>query len=93
MEFTRMQHINATFSLINKSIANIHEYNGTHPGFPMDETRATAYMTKRLVYSMLWGMAGSISLAAREALGPNMCGTLVVVMWLVCVVSCCEREM
>eukprot|EP01133_Synstelium_polycarpum_P001082 gene1082-1226_t len=67
MDFTRLRALNSFFSLINRSIANIIEYNQLHADFPMPADNVSNYITNRLLYSLMWGLGGSMGLSEREA--------------------------
>ncbi|KAF2072162.1 hypothetical protein CYY_006521 [Polysphondylium violaceum] len=66
MDFTRLRALNSFFSLVNRSIANIIEYNSLHSDFPMGAENTTNYITNRLLYSLMWGFGGSMGLSERE---------------------------
>ncbi|GAM24388.1 hypothetical protein SAMD00019534_075630 [Acytostelium subglobosum LB1] len=66
MDFTRLRVLNSFFSLLNRSIANVVEYNQSHPDFPMSPENVSTYITNRLYYSLMWGLGGSMGLAERE---------------------------
>ncbi|EGC38132.1 cytoplasmic dynein heavy chain [Dictyostelium purpureum] len=66
MDFTRLRALNSFFSIINRSISNIIEYNQLHSDFPMSSENLTNYITNRLLYSLMWGFGGSMGLSERE---------------------------
>ncbi|EGG20698.1 cytoplasmic dynein heavy chain [Cavenderia fasciculata] len=67
MDFTRLRALNSFFSLLNRSIQNIIEYNQLHSDFPMSPENVSTYTTNRLLYSLMWGLGGSMGLAERES--------------------------
>ena len=58
MVFTEMRALTALFSMINRGIRDIREYNQGHPDFPMKPDVVSAFMAKRLVYAVLWAFSG-----------------------------------
>jgi dynein heavy chain 1 len=66
MDATRLRILNAMFSLLNKGITNVIEYNSSHSDFPMKSNRVEKYILNRLSYSIMWGFGGSMSLFDRE---------------------------
>ncbi|KAK9719430.1 dynein heavy chain [Basidiobolus ranarum] len=69
MDFTRMRVINTLFSLLNKTVRNILEYNSQHPDFPMGVDHMENYISKRIVYSVIWSFSGDAKLNLRTELG------------------------
>ncbi|KAL1922601.1 uncharacterized protein VTP21DRAFT_10140 [Calcarisporiella thermophila] len=90
MDFTRMRVLDTLFSLLNKTVRNVIEYNSSHPDFPMTNDQLEAYLTKRLVYCIIWSFAGDTKLDLRAELGnyvrgittielpPNLVGTSII---------------
>lgn len=66
MDFTRLRVLTSMFSLLNKGIMNIINYNQLHPDFSLPHDILTKYITNRLIFSILWGFSGSNNLADRE---------------------------
>ncbi|EFA77050.1 cytoplasmic dynein heavy chain [Heterostelium album PN500] len=66
MDFTRLRVLNSFFSIMNRSIQNVVEYNSLHSDFPMSPENVSNYITNRLLYSLMWGLGGSMGLAERE---------------------------
>jgi dynein heavy chain 1 len=58
MDFTRLRPLNSLFSMINQGIRNILKYNQTHPDFPMPQQQIELYITRWLIYSLLWSFVG-----------------------------------
>src|SRR5690606_4825705 len=61
--------LTSMFSLFNKSILDIIEYNLTNNEFPMEDDLLEKFVSKKLIYSILWGFGASLSLKSRVALG------------------------
>ena len=55
----------STMSLVARGITNIHEYNENHYDFPMQHEQIKKYMQKWLIFSMLWGLGGSMNYGDR----------------------------
>ena len=73
MDFTRLRALVSMFSLLNKGILNIIEYNREHD-FKLDSDKIEKYMYNRLVYSILWGFGGSMGSEERVDLGKYIAG-------------------
>ena len=58
MDFTRLRPLNSLFSMLNQGIRNILKYNQTHPDFPMSQQQIELYITRWLIYSLLWSFVG-----------------------------------
>ncbi|KAI9324197.1 ATP-binding dynein motor region D5-domain-containing protein [Zopfochytrium polystomum] len=69
MDFTRMRVLTTLFSLINKTIWNVYEYDTGHPDFPLSMDLLEKYVTKRLMLSLVWSFAGDAKLDFRAKLG------------------------
>ena len=54
MDFTTIRAITTLFSLLNKTIRNIIEYNAQHADFPLQPEQVESYVTKRLVVALVW---------------------------------------
>jgi dynein heavy chain 1 len=65
MDFTTTRALNTLFSLINKTVRNIIEYNLQHPDFPLSHERIELYVTKRLLVSTIWAFSGDAKLELR----------------------------
>ncbi|KAF7315713.1 Dynein heavy chain protein 1 [Mycena indigotica] len=61
MDFTVTRALSTLFSLLNKTVRNIIEYNIQHPDFPLSHDRVEQYVTKRLLGSSLIGFDVQIS--------------------------------
>lgn len=69
MDFTRMRVLSTFFSLLNKTVRNVLEYNSQHPDFPMGGDHLEGYITKRIIYSIIWSFSGDAKLDLRAVLG------------------------
>ncbi|CAM0135389.1 unnamed protein product [Umbelopsis sp. WA50703] len=69
MDFTRMRVLGTLFSLTNKTIRNVLEYNSQHSDFPLSPEHLHGYITKRMIYSLIWSFAGDAKLDIRTSFG------------------------
>lgn len=69
MDFTRMRVMTTLFSLLNKTARNVIEYNVQHPDFPMSADHLEGYISKRLIYAVIWSFSGDAKLELRAKLG------------------------
>jgi len=69
MDFTRMRALNTLFSLMNKTVRNIIEYNAQHLVSRMSADHLEGYVTKRLVIGVIWSFSGDAKLDLRAKLG------------------------
>ena len=69
MDFTKTRALNTLFSLLNKTVRNILEYNSQHPDFPLSAEQVEQYVTKRLLISIIWAFSGDAKLDLRAELG------------------------
>ncbi|KAG0049018.1 hypothetical protein BGZ83_006135 [Gryganskiella cystojenkinii] len=69
MDFTIMRVLGTLFSLLNKSVRNVIQYNNQHSDFPMNAEQLDSYISKRLVFSIIWSFAGDAKLELRTRLG------------------------
>lgn len=74
MEFTTARVLNTLFSLLNKAVRNLIEYNAQHSDFPLDPDQVEAYLSKKLLVSLVWALTGDCPLDDRKAFGDNMVG-------------------
>ncbi|KAK3805063.1 MAG: dynein heavy chain [Linnemannia elongata] len=68
MDFTVMRVLSTLFSLLNKSVRNVIQYNNQHSDFPMGPEQIENYISKRLVFSTIWSFAGDSKLELRTRL-------------------------
>jgi dynein heavy chain 1 len=69
MDFTATRALTTLFSLINKTVRNVVEYNLQHPDFPLPLERMEQYVTKRLLVNIIWAFSGDSKLELRAELG------------------------
>ncbi|KAI0762764.1 dynein heavy chain protein 1 [Fomes fomentarius] len=69
MDFTVTRAMNTLFSLINKTVRNVIEYNNQHSDFPLAHDRIEQYVTKRLLVNIIWAFSGDARLELRAELG------------------------
>ncbi|RDB29164.1 Cytoplasmic dynein 1 heavy chain 1 [Hypsizygus marmoreus] len=69
MDFTVTRALNTLFSLINKTVRNVVEYNTQHSDFPLSPERVEQYVTKRLLVSIIWAFSGDAKLDLRAEMG------------------------
>jgi dynein heavy chain 1 len=69
MEFTKLRVLNALFSMIHQTIRNVYRYNQTHPDFPMEPDQMDRYVSRSLIYCLLWSFTGDSKLKSRQDLG------------------------
>ncbi|KAI0793334.1 dynein heavy chain [Abortiporus biennis] len=69
MDFTTTRALNTLFSLINKTVRNIIEYNIQHSDFPLTPERVEQYVTKRLLVNIIWAFSGDAKLDLRAEMG------------------------
>ncbi|KAF9569823.1 dynein heavy chain protein 1 [Agrocybe pediades] len=69
MDFTTTRALNTLFSLINKTVRNVIEYNLHHTDFPLSQERIEQYVTKRLLISIIWAFSGDAKLELRANMG------------------------
>ncbi|CAO3629084.1 unnamed protein product [Cunninghamella echinulata] len=74
MDFTRMRVLSTFFSLLNKTVRNVLEYNAQHVDFPMTGDHLEGYITKRIIYSIIWSFSGDAKLDLRAVLGDYVRG-------------------
>ncbi|XP_044746185.1 dynein heavy chain, cytoplasmic isoform X2 [Coccinella septempunctata] len=69
MDFTRLRALSSLFSMLNQCVRNVLQYNHQHAEFPMPNEQIEKYITKCLIYSILWSFAGDAKLKVRSDLG------------------------
>jgi dynein heavy chain 1 len=69
MDFTATRALNTLFSLINKTVRNVIDYNVHHPDFPLAHERVEQYVMKRLLISIIWAFSGDAKLDLRAEMG------------------------
>lgn len=69
MDFTRIRALHTLFSLLNKTVRNIIEYNTRHQPFYLTPEIIEQYVTKRLLISIIWAFSGDAKLDLRADMG------------------------
>ncbi|KAG9023665.1 hypothetical protein FRB95_012647 [Tulasnella sp. JGI-2019a] len=69
MDFTVTRALNTLFSLVNKTVRNVIEYNTSHSDFPLSHERTEQYVSKRMLVSIIWAFSGDSRLDLRAELG------------------------
>ncbi|KAH8912297.1 hypothetical protein BR93DRAFT_871202 [Coniochaeta sp. PMI_546] len=74
MEFTVARVLNTLFSLLNKAVRDIIEYNAQHSDFPLDSEQVEAFISKKLLLALVWALTGDCPLLDRKAFGDKLAG-------------------
>ncbi|EPQ28904.1 uncharacterized protein PFL1_03705 [Pseudozyma flocculosa PF-1] len=74
MDFTEARALSTLFSLINKTVRNVVEYNSQHPDFPLPQDQVEAYASKRLLVGIVWAFTGDAKLDVRAEMGDYLRG-------------------
>ncbi|KAJ2903583.1 putative dynein heavy chain protein [Zalerion maritima] len=74
MEFTVARVLNTLFSLLNKTVRDIIEYNSQHPDFSLEADKVEEYVAKKLLLALVWALTGDCPLGDRKAFGDKMIG-------------------
>lgn len=69
MDFTTTRALSTLFSLINKTIRNVLEYNIHHPDFPLPQEKVEQYVSRRMLVSIIWAFSGDSRLDLRAKMG------------------------
>ncbi|BGP13270.1 hypothetical protein JCM10213_004960 [Rhodosporidiobolus nylandii] len=69
MDFTPSRALTTLFSLLNKTIRSIAEYNAQHPDFPLQGDQIESFVTKRLLVGLVWAFTGDSKLDTRAEMG------------------------
>eukprot|EP00397_Hematodinium_sp_SG-2012_P000022 GEMP01000022.1.p1 GENE.GEMP01000022.1~~GEMP01000022.1.p1 ORF type:complete len:4594 (-),score=1270.22 GEMP01000022.1:1053-14834(-) len=65
MTYTHIRVLTALFSILNKGVSNIYEYNDLHEEVPLDPGQVSAYITKYLLFAICWSFGGDMTLLSR----------------------------
>jgi dynein heavy chain 1 len=76
MEFTNIRVLEATFALLRKGASNVLEYNESHSDLPLSGETTRKYLTKWAIFALMWGVAGSMTLAERQRYGDALADLL-----------------
>ncbi|KIN00492.1 hypothetical protein OIDMADRAFT_125387 [Oidiodendron maius Zn] len=74
MEFTVARVLTTLFSLLNKSVRDIIEYNAQHVDFPLDPEQIESYIAKKLLLALVWSLTGDCPLSDRKRFGDALAG-------------------
>jgi dynein heavy chain 1, cytosolic len=69
MDFTIIRALTTLFSLLNKAIRNVLEYNIRHMDFPLSSEKVEQFITKKLVVGLVWAFVGDAKLDVRAEMG------------------------
>ncbi len=69
MEFTVARVLGTLFSLLNKSVRDVIEYNSQHVDFPLDPEQIESYVAKKLLLALVWSLTGDCPLGDRKSFG------------------------
>ena len=73
MDFTVARVLTTLFSLLNKAVRDIIEYNGQHSDFPLESDQIEAFISKKLLLALVWAFTGDCPLNDRKAFGDAVC--------------------
>lgn len=65
MEFTTIRCLESFFALVRRGVTNVIDYNDNHSDFPLSDEQVSAYMNKWTIFSLVYGIGGSMNLATR----------------------------
>ena len=74
MDFTQIRALNTLFSLVNKTVANVLEYNNQHSDFPLPLDKMEHYVAKRMLVNLIWAFSGDAKLERRIEMGDFLRG-------------------
>ncbi|KAJ0379023.1 Dynein heavy chain cytoplasmic [Colletotrichum chrysophilum] len=69
MDFTVARVLNTLFSLLNKAVRDMIEYNAQHSDFPLDPEQVEAFIAKKLLLALVWALTGDCPLNDRKSFG------------------------
>ena len=73
MRQSREQLLTPFYSLLQKGLEYVLEYNESHPDFPMDGEHLDKFSQRWLLFSVLWSFTGSAAWSIRRNLGDLLC--------------------
>ncbi|KAK0388532.1 hypothetical protein NLU13_4775 [Sarocladium strictum] len=73
MDFTVARVLNTLFSLLNKSVRDIIEYNAQHSDFPLEVEQIEGFVSKKLLLALVWALTGDCPLGDRKSFGDEIC--------------------
>ncbi|VEL09212.1 unnamed protein product [Protopolystoma xenopodis] len=68
MDFTRLRALTSLFALLKQGVRNVLAYNLSHLDFPLTPDQLEAYISRYLISSTVWALAGDGRLRIREQL-------------------------
>ncbi|KAH6718072.1 cytoplasmic dynein-like protein 1 heavy chain 1 [Leptodontidium sp. MPI-SDFR-AT-0119] len=74
MEFTVARVLNTLFSLLNKAVRDVIEYNNQHVDFPLDPEQVESFIAKKLLLALVWSLTGDCPLGDRKSFGDCLAG-------------------
>ncbi|EJT78073.1 dynein heavy chain [Gaeumannomyces tritici R3-111a-1] len=74
MEFTIARVLNTLFSLLNKAVRDMIEYNTQHSDFALEPEQVESYICKKLLLALVWALTGDCPLNDRKVFGDRVCG-------------------
>lgn len=74
MDFTEARVLTTLFSLLNKGVRDMVEYNAQHSDFPLDPEQIEAFVSKKLLLALVWALTGDCPLDDRKAYGDVISG-------------------
>lgn len=74
MEFTVSRVLNTLFSLLNKAVRDIIEYNAQHTDFGLEPEQIEAFISKKLLLALVWALTGDCPLRDRKDFGDKVAG-------------------
>ncbi|KAI0014906.1 cytoplasmic dynein heavy chain [Xylariomycetidae sp. FL0641] len=72
MDFTVARVLTTLFSLLNKAVRDIVEYNAQHIDFPLDSEQMEAFIAKKLLLALVWSLTGDCPLNDRKEFGDRV---------------------
>ncbi|KAH9904137.1 cytoplasmic dynein heavy chain [Xylariomycetidae sp. FL2044] len=72
MEFTTARVLTTLFSLLNKAVRDMIEYNASHVDFQLDPEQVEGFVAKKLLLALVWALTGDCPLLDRKAFGDKI---------------------
>ncbi|GAA5873340.1 hypothetical protein JCM3774_005947 [Rhodotorula dairenensis] len=69
MTFSESRALSTLFSLVNKTIRNVADYNSSHADFPLSSEQVESYVLRRLLVGLVWAFTGDSKLGTRAEMG------------------------
>ena len=74
MEFTVARVLNTLFSLVNKAVREIIEYDAQHTDFPLEPEQVESFTARKLLLALVWSLVGDCPLQDRKRFGDVVAG-------------------